>query len=68
MAGLLSQFSVLSIFLAIAAIGFVFLLLSLIFGEIFEHLGGGFDHDAGFDHGLGGGLARVALLRRRRAG
>ena len=65
MGGVLSQFSVLSIFLAIAAIGFIFLLLSLIFGEIFEHLGGGFDHDAGFDHGLdhgGPGIFSTRIL------
>ena len=38
-----------TVFLAIAGVGFVFLLLSLVFGEIFEHLGGGLDHD--MDHG-----------------
>ena len=37
------------VFLAIGAIGFLFLIVSLIFGEIFEHLGGGLDHD--LDHG-----------------
>jgi membrane protein implicated in regulation of membrane protease activity len=35
------------IFVAIAAVGFVFLLVSLIFGEIFEF----FDHDIDIDHG-----------------
>ncbi len=38
-----------TVFLAIAGVGFVFLLLSLLFGEIFEHFGNGFDH--GLDHG-----------------
>jgi hypothetical protein len=46
---LLSQFSAFTVFLAIAAFGFVFLLVSLVFGEVFDHLGGGFDHD--MDHG-----------------
>jgi membrane protein implicated in regulation of membrane protease activity len=36
-----------TVFLGIAAIGFVFLLVSLIFGEIFDF----FDHDIDFDHG-----------------
>ena len=41
--------SALSVFLGIAAIGFLFLLISLIFGEIFDHfdIGHGFDHDLG---------------------
>jgi membrane protein implicated in regulation of membrane protease activity len=38
-----------SVFLAIAAVGFLFLLISLVFGEVFDHLGGGFDSD--LDHG-----------------
>jgi membrane protein implicated in regulation of membrane protease activity len=38
-----------SVFLAIAAIGFLFLLISLFFGEMFEHFDGGLDHD--LDHG-----------------
>jgi membrane protein implicated in regulation of membrane protease activity len=37
-----------SVFLAIGGVGFLFLAVSLVFGEIFDHLGGGFDH---FDHG-----------------
>jgi membrane protein implicated in regulation of membrane protease activity len=41
--------SAFTVFLAIAAIGFLFLIVSLIFGEIFDHFDGGFDHD--FDHG-----------------
>ena len=49
MPGWLTQFSAFGVFLGIAAIGFVFLLISLIFGEVFEHFEGGFDHD--LDHG-----------------
>ena len=48
MTDLLSQFSAFTVFLAIAAIGFLFLLVSLVFGEMFEHFGDGhFDHDLG---------------------
>jgi membrane protein implicated in regulation of membrane protease activity len=36
-----------TVFLAIASIGFVFLMVSLVFGELFDHLS--FDHD--IDHG-----------------
>jgi membrane protein implicated in regulation of membrane protease activity len=32
-----------SVFLSIAAVGFVFLLISVVFGELFDHIG--FDHD-----------------------
>ena len=46
---LLPSLNAFTVFLAIAGVGFVFLLLSLIFGEIFDHLGGGLDHD--MDHG-----------------
>jgi membrane protein implicated in regulation of membrane protease activity len=38
-----------SVFLAIAAVGFLFLMVSLFFGEIFEHFDGALDHD--LDHG-----------------
>jgi membrane protein implicated in regulation of membrane protease activity len=38
-----------TVFLAIAAVGFIFLMISLVFGEIFDHFDGGFDHD--LDHG-----------------
>ena len=49
-----------AVFLAIAAVGFVFLLISLLFGEIFEHLGGGdFGHD--LDHG-GPGFFSTRIL------
>ncbi|MBI1750672.1 MAG: hypothetical protein HY234_05540 [Acidobacteria bacterium] len=47
----LTQFSAFTVFLAIAAIGFLFLLISLIFSGIFEHFEGHFDHDGGGDHG-----------------
>jgi membrane protein implicated in regulation of membrane protease activity len=38
-----------SVFLAIAAVGFLILLMSLFFGGVFEHFDGGLDHD--LDHG-----------------
>ena len=38
-----------TVFLAIAAVGFLFLMISLFFGEIFEHFDGALDHD--LDHG-----------------
>ena len=50
MSEILSQGSAFVVFLGITAVGFLFLLVSLIFGELFDHFGdGGFDHD--FDHG-----------------
>jgi len=53
----LSNVSALSVFLGIAAVGFLFLLISLIFGGIFDHfdLGHGIDHDLG--HGGPGFLS-----------
>lgn len=51
MSDILQTLSAFSIFLAIAGVGFLFLLLSLVFGEVFDHLG--FDHD--MDHGDAGG-------------
>jgi membrane protein implicated in regulation of membrane protease activity len=48
----LSDVSALTVFLAIATVGFLFLLISLIFGEIFEHFE--FAHDLGHDLGHGG--------------
>ena len=58
----LSQISAFSIFLSIAGVGFVFLLVSLIFGEIFEHFeGGGFDHGLDADHG-GPGILSTRIL------
>jgi membrane protein implicated in regulation of membrane protease activity len=45
---LLTQVSAFTVFLAIAAVGFLFLLVSLVFGEVFDHFGDGdFDHDLG---------------------
>jgi membrane protein implicated in regulation of membrane protease activity len=41
------QISSFAVFLSIAGIGFLFLLVSLLFGEIFEH----FEHDADFGGG-----------------
>ena len=42
----LTHLSAFTVFLAIAALGFLFLLISLVFGEIFEHFeGAGWDHD-----------------------
>ena len=46
---LLPPITAFSVFLAIAAVGFLFLLISLVFGEVFDHLGGGLDAD--LDHG-----------------
>ena len=48
MSDLISQLSAFGVFLAIAGVGFLFLLISLVFGEIFEHLGVDADHS--FDH------------------
>jgi membrane protein implicated in regulation of membrane protease activity len=48
MSGLISELSAFGVFLGIASIGFLFLLISLVFGEIFEHLGVDADHS--FDH------------------
>ncbi len=59
MPGWLTQISAFSIFLGIAAVGFLFLLLSLIFGEIFEHFGEGLDHD--LDYG-GPGIFSTRIL------
>jgi membrane protein implicated in regulation of membrane protease activity len=48
MPDLLTQLTSFTVFAAIAALGFCFLLASLLFGEIFGHFGD-FDHD--LDHG-----------------
>lgn len=45
----LSQLSAFGVFLGIAGVGFLFLLVSLVFGAAFEHMGGDADHS--FDHG-----------------
>jgi membrane protein implicated in regulation of membrane protease activity len=46
---LLRSVDAFTVFLVIAGVGFVFLLLSLLFGEVFEHFGADLDHD--LDHG-----------------
>ena len=52
MSGLFSQFSAFTVFLGIAAVGFVFLLISLLLGEVFEHFGDtAFEHDHDLGHG-----------------
>ncbi|MBL8175136.1 MAG: hypothetical protein JNK48_10725 [Bryobacterales bacterium] len=51
MAGLFESLSAFTVFLSISGIGFVFLLVSFAFGEIFDHFG--FDHD--IDHDVDGG-------------
>jgi membrane protein implicated in regulation of membrane protease activity len=43
------QLSAFAVFSGIAGLGFIFLLISLFFGEVFEAIGGDFDHD--LDHG-----------------
>jgi membrane protein implicated in regulation of membrane protease activity len=49
-AGWLSEISTFAVFMGIAALGFIFLLISLVFGEVSDLFAdGGFDHD--FDHG-----------------
>jgi membrane protein implicated in regulation of membrane protease activity len=45
----LTQVSQFTVFLAIGAVGFIFLLISLVFGELFEHFDHSFDH--GYDQG-----------------
>jgi hypothetical protein len=51
MLDLLSEISAVSVFLGIAAIGFLFLLLSLVFGEFFDHFDFGHDFDHDLSHG-----------------
>ena len=46
---LLPALSAFSVFLAIAGVGFLFLMVSLLFGEVFDHFGDGIDSD--MDHG-----------------
>ena len=43
-----------TVFLGIAGFGFLFLLVSLVFGELFDHLSVDLDHDVGGDIGHGG--------------
>jgi hypothetical protein len=44
---ILPSLSAYAVFLGIAGIGFIFLIISAVFGEIFDF----FDHDVDFDHG-----------------
>ncbi|HEX5081380.1 MAG TPA: hypothetical protein VFY40_05005, partial [Blastocatellia bacterium] len=53
----LSNLSSLSVFLAVGALGFLFLLLSFLFGEFFEEL----DFDEGADPDLGDGPGVFSL-------
>ena len=46
---LLPALNAFTVFLAIAVVGFLFLMVSLFFGEIFEHFDTSLDHD--LDHG-----------------
>jgi membrane protein implicated in regulation of membrane protease activity len=56
MTELFQSLSAFTVFLSIAAFGFVFLVISFVFGEIFDAFGfdHDFDHDGGLDHGGGG--------------
>jgi membrane protein implicated in regulation of membrane protease activity len=55
----LTQVSQFTVFLGISAIGFVFLIVSLVFGEMFDHLDTSFDHD--LSHGGPGFLSTRVL-------
>jgi membrane protein implicated in regulation of membrane protease activity len=55
----LTQISQFVVFLAISALGFTFLIVSLIFGEMFEHLDVNVDHDLG---GEGPGILSSRVL------
>lgn len=54
MSEMFSQVSAFAIFLAIGAVGFLFLVISLLFGELFDHADFSGDHDVGGDLGHGG--------------
>jgi membrane protein implicated in regulation of membrane protease activity len=58
---LLPQFSQFTVFLAIAGVGFVFLLIALIFGEVFEHFEAAVEHDLDGGHG-GPGFFSTRIL------
>jgi membrane protein implicated in regulation of membrane protease activity len=45
MSAWLTQISQFTVFLGISAIGFVFLIVSLVFGEVADHFDGALDHD-----------------------
>jgi len=55
----IANLSAFSVFLAIASVGFVLLLASLVFGELFEHFDTSLDHDLG--HG-GPGIFSTRIL------
>src|SRR5262249_41174782 len=59
MSNLLSHITALTVFLAITAIGFLFLLISLVMGGLFDHGDFGHDHDLG--HGGPGFLITRVL-------
>lgn len=60
MLGWLTQLSAFTVFLAVGAVGFVFLLVTFLFGELFDHLDLG-GHD--FDHGVDAGAPSVFSSR-----
>jgi hypothetical protein len=51
MPDLFGPVSAFTVFLLIGLVGFVFLLVSLIFGEVFDLMGSDVDHDFGLGHG-----------------
>lgn len=55
---LLQPLSAFTVFVAIAAVGFVFLIVSLVFGEIFDF----FDHDLDFDSHGGPGILSSRVI------
>jgi hypothetical protein len=59
------QVNAFSVFLAIAAVGFLFLMISLFFGGLFDYFDGGLDHDV--DHGGPGGEPKAAGERPRKS-
>jgi membrane protein implicated in regulation of membrane protease activity len=56
---LFTDLSAFTVFLAIASVGFLFLVVSAFFGEIFDHFDGGLDSD--LDHG-GPGFFSTRIL------
>lgn len=55
----LSPSTAFSVFLAVASVGFLFLMISLVFGEIFDFFDGGLDHD--LEHGGPGFFSTRAM-------
>lgn len=60
MSDFLPQLSGFTVFIAITALGFLFLLISLVFGEVFDHFGDG-AFDSALDHGGPGFLSSRVL-------